>query len=137
MIEVRSDAHFQGIKWTFGGTLAFDIKYVLICVVAPSMLQSDNFRYVKTNSPQRRNCAWIFSAVPQTIITSFPTPRRPCFIFWEQRSLVEVARQQGIQEGIHQNLGVVRLYQSLELQGNHLGIRVVVRQYLQQVPKEI
>ena len=50
---------------------------------------------------------------------------------------MEVARQQGIQEGIHRNLGVVRLYQSLELQGSHLGIRVVVRQYLQQVPKEI
>jgi len=53
------------------------------------------------------------------------------------QSLVEVGHQQGIREEIHQILEALLLYQSLELQGNHQEIPVVVRQYLQQVPKKV
>ena len=49
---------------------------------------------------------------------------------------MEEGHQQGIQEGIHQILGVVLLFQSQELQGSLQEIRVVVRQYLQQVPEK-
>ena len=63
--------------------------------------------------------------------------RNPFSIFSGVQSLVEVGHQQGIREEIHQILEALLLYQSLELQGNHQEIPVVVRQYLQQVPKKV
>ena len=50
---------------------------------------------------------------------------------------MEVGHQLGIREEIHQILEALLLYQSLELQGNLQEIRVVGRQYLQQVPKKV
>jgi hypothetical protein len=73
----------------------------------------------------------------EILTNSFVVQTPTCSISGEEQSLVEVDRQQGIQEEIHQTQVVVLLYQSLELQGSLQEIRVAVLQYRQQVPKNI